>query len=47
MEFKSEFYSDFAKNMQKYDIAPEAFAFAGDIQMADELMFAFNMFLLV
>jgi hypothetical protein len=47
MEFKSEYYSDFMQNMQKYGVDPSAYEFAGEIQALEEMMFAFNMTMLV
>lgn len=47
MEVKSEYYRTFPENMEKYEILPEAFEFAGDIQMYEEMMFGFHMYLLI
>ncbi|MBF7097903.1 hypothetical protein [Alkalibacter mobilis] len=47
MEIKSEYFRNFKENMEKYEIQPESFEFAGDIQMYEEMMFGFHMYLLV
>ncbi|MFA0815304.1 MAG: hypothetical protein ACC608_05900 [Anaerofustis sp.] len=47
MEFQSEYYRSFPENMAKYEIPPETFEFAGDIQMYEEMMFGFHIYLLV
>lgn len=47
MEFNSKYYHEFITNMQNYDVPPEAYDYASDFQVMDELMFGFNMFLLV
>lgn len=47
MEINSKYYNEFTENMNKYDIPVEAYDNATGFQMLDEMMFAFNMFLLI
>lgn len=47
MEIVSKYYKSFPENMAKYEIPPTAFEFAGDLQMYDEMVFGFHMFLLM
>lgn len=43
----NKYYTDFVTNMEKFGIEPEGYDDANMIQMTEELMFTFNMFLLV